>query len=164
MLPPSTIMSGSMIAVSDRRPKAKSLADDRRRTAEKLAEADFAITQFFFDAHHYFDLVTTLHDLGVDWVYLSPILDGINGIGPSASAKILAERKKGDFKDWADFTARVKGIKDSKAKKLSAAGLTVNGAAYKGEAPAAVDIKSKIEENKARAKAKDEKNGEVAKK
>ena len=28
-----------------------------RRTAEKLAEADFAITQFFFDARHYFDLV-----------------------------------------------------------------------------------------------------------
>lgn len=58
----------------------------------------------------------------------------------------------------------MKGIKDAKAKKLSAAGLTVNGAAYKGEAPAAVDIKSKIAENKAKAKPKDEKSAEVAKK
>ncbi|MEP6825186.1 MAG: helix-hairpin-helix domain-containing protein [Ramlibacter sp.] len=91
-------------------------------------------------------------------------LDGVNGIGPSASAKILTERKKGDFKDWADFTVRVKGIKDAKAKKLSAAGLTVNGAAYKGEAPAAVDIKSKIAENKAKAKTKDEKSADVARK
>lgn len=80
-------------------------------------------------------------------------LDGIKGIGPKASAKIIAERKKGDFKDWADFTTRVKGVKDARAKKLSAEGLTVNGAAYKGEAPQAVDIKGKIAEKKA-AKAK----------
>lgn len=91
-------------------------------------------------------------------------LDGVNGIGPSYSAKILAERKKGDFKDWADFTTRIKGIKDAKAKKLSDAGLTVNGAPYKGEAPAAADIKSKIAENKAKAKAKDEKTADAAKK
>jgi len=75
-------------------------------------------------------------------------LDGIKGIGPKASGKIVAERKKGDFKDWADFTNRVKGIKDAKAKKLSAEGLTVNGAAYNGEAPKAVDIKGKIAEKK----------------
>ncbi|RYG07153.1 MAG: helix-hairpin-helix domain-containing protein [Burkholderiales bacterium] len=91
-------------------------------------------------------------------------LDAVNGIGPSASAKILTERKKGDFKDWGDFTTRVKGIKDAKAKKLSAAGLTVNGEAYKGEAPQAADIKSKIAENKAKAKAKEEKTADVAKK
>src|SRR3954447_1444556 len=54
-------------------PKAASLPDDRRRTAEKLAEADFAITQFFFDARHYFDLIGTLHDLGVD----KPVIPGI---------------------------------------------------------------------------------------
>ncbi len=94
-------------------------------------------------------------------------LDGIKGIGPSVSAKIVTERKKGEFKDWADFTSRVKGIKDAKAKKLSDAGLTVNGAAYKGEAPAAADIKGKIAENKekAKAKAKDDKPAaETAKK
>ncbi|MBC7434673.1 MAG: helix-hairpin-helix domain-containing protein [Bdellovibrionales bacterium] len=75
-------------------------------------------------------------------------LDGVKGIGPTASSRILAERKKGEFKDWRDFTTRVKGIKDAKAKKYSAEGLTVNGAAYKGEAPPAEDIKSKIEAKK----------------
>ena len=80
-------------------------------------------------------------------------LDGIKGVGPSASAKILAERKKGDFKNWADFTSRVKGVKDARAKKLSAEGLTVNGAAYNGEAPKAVDIKGKVAEKKAAAEA-----------
>jgi competence protein ComEA len=83
-------------------------------------------------------------------------LDGIKGIGPKASGKIIAERKKGDFKNWADFTTRVKGIKDARAKKLSGEGLTVNGAAYNGEAPQAVDIRGKIEAKKA-AKAEDAK-------
>ena len=46
---------------------------DRRHTAEKLAEADFAITQFFFDADHYFDLVESLRGLGVD----KPVIPGI---------------------------------------------------------------------------------------
>ncbi len=91
-------------------------------------------------------------------------LDGVKGIGPKASERIIAERKKGDFKDWADFTTRVKGVKDAKAKKLSAEGLTVNGAAYKGEAPAAANIKDKIAENKAKAKAKDEKPAAEVKK
>jgi len=54
-------------------------------------------------------------------------LDGIKGIGPSTSKAILDERKKGEFKDWADFESRVKGIGDKSAAKLSAAGLTVNG-------------------------------------
>jgi competence protein ComEA len=87
-------------------------------------------------------------------------LDGIKGIGPKASSQILAERKKGEFKDWGDFTTRVKGIKDAKAQKLSDAGLTVNGAAYKGEAPKAENIKAKIAEkkaDKAAANAKDAK-------
>lgn len=56
-------------------------------------------------------------------------LDGIKGIGPSKSSMILEERKKGAFKDWSDFEARVKGIGVKSAVKLSDAGLTVNGKA-----------------------------------
>ena len=37
-------------------------------------------------------------------------LDGIKGIGPAISTKILDERKKGNFKDWNDFIERVKGV------------------------------------------------------
>ena len=83
-------------------------------------------------------------------------LDGIKGIGPAISAKIVDERKKGDFKDWNDFIERVKGVGDQNAVKFSAEGLTVGGASYKGAAPAAKkDAKpaaAKTEEKKAEAK------------
>jgi competence protein ComEA len=64
-------------------------------------------------------------------------LDGIKGIGPSLSGKIVDERKKSNFKDWPDFISRVKGMGDKNAAKFSSEGLTVNGAGFKGEAPAA---------------------------
>jgi competence protein ComEA len=87
-------------------------------------------------------------------------LDGIKGIGPSISSKIVDERKKGNFKDWADFIERVKGIGDGNAAKFSAEGLTVGGAAFKGAAvaPAAAKkddkpaVAAKAEEKKAEAK------------
>ncbi|MDP2367858.1 ComEA family DNA-binding protein [Rhodoferax sp.] len=59
-------------------------------------------------------------------------LDGIKGIGPAISTKILDERKKGNFKDWNDFIERVKGVGEGNAAKFSANGLTVNGAGFKG--------------------------------
>ena len=68
-------------------------------------------------------------------------LDGIKGIGPGISTKILDERKKGNFKDWNDFIERTKGVGEGNAAKFSAEGLTVNGAGYKG-APAAPAAKT----------------------
>jgi competence protein ComEA len=62
-------------------------------------------------------------------------LDGITGIGPTMSKAILAERKQhGDFKDWRDLQARVKGIGKRNSQKFSEAGLTVNGASRSGTA------------------------------
>ncbi|MDD5030274.1 MAG: helix-hairpin-helix domain-containing protein [Rhodoferax sp.] len=58
-------------------------------------------------------------------------LDSIKGIGPGTSSKILDQRKKAKFKDWADLIARVKGIGDKKAQQFSEQGLTVQGAAFK---------------------------------
>lgn len=64
-------------------------------------------------------------------------LDGVKGVGPAVSKSIIDERKKGgDFKDWADFEKRVKGIGEKSSSKLSQAGLTVNGQS-KPNAPAA---------------------------
>ena len=63
-------------------------------------------------------------------------LDGIKGIGPGISGKIVDERKKGNFKSWEDFIGRVKGIGEGNAAKFSAEGLTVGGAGYKGAAAA----------------------------
>lgn len=53
-------------------------------------------------------------------------LDSVRGLGPSATARILAAREQAVFKDWADLMQRVKGIKPRTAAKLSDAGLTVN--------------------------------------
>jgi len=63
-------------------------------------------------------------------------LDGIKGIGPAMSKRILDARKTGEFKDWPDFMQRIKGVKEKKAEKLSAEGLTVNGQAFGGQASA----------------------------
>ena len=65
-------------------------------------------------------------------------LDGVKGIGPTISKAIIAERtKNGDFKDWADFQKRVKGIGDKNSTKLSQAGLVVNGQAKQGASASA---------------------------
>jgi competence protein ComEA len=61
-------------------------------------------------------------------------LDGVKGIGPVMSKRILDERKKGKFKDWPDLVARVKGLGDSSAARLSAEGLTVDGKEFKAAA------------------------------
>jgi competence protein ComEA len=54
-------------------------------------------------------------------------LDSVKGVGPAMSKQILDERAKGEFKDWADFQKRVKGVGDKRAAKLSSAGLVVAG-------------------------------------
>src|SRR4051812_50119082 len=64
-------------------------------------------------------------------------LDTVKGIGPATATKIVEERKNGAFKDWPDLVARVKGIGDKNAAKMSEGGLTVNGAAMSGAAAAA---------------------------
>jgi competence protein ComEA len=62
-------------------------------------------------------------------------LDGVKGLGPSQTARILQAREKGRFKDWADFMARVKGIKPATATKLSTNGLTVGDQPFTPPAP-----------------------------
>ncbi len=85
-------------------------------------------------------------------------LEALKGVGPGIATKILDERKKGAFKDWADMVDRVKGVGEGSAAKLSAEGLTVNGAAFKptAAAPAAKKDEAKVAkaEMKADAKAK----------
>lgn len=66
-------------------------------------------------------------------------LDGIKGIGPVMSGKILTERKQGNFKSWSDFITRVKGIGQVNAEKFSNQGLTVGGTAFKTEAATSKD-------------------------
>ncbi|WP_137895490.1 helix-hairpin-helix domain-containing protein [Ramlibacter sp. 2FC] len=81
-------------------------------------------------------------------------LDGIKGIGPGISGKILDERKKGSFKDWNDFIERVKGIGEANAIKFSAEGMTVNGAGFQPSAAAPAAKKEEKKDAKAEAKMK----------
>jgi competence protein ComEA len=78
-------------------------------------------------------------------------LDGVKGVGPSMSKMILDERAKGEFKDWADFRQRVKGVGDKKAMKLSEAGLVVNGKPMEG----AATKPAKAEKTSAKAESRD---------
>jgi len=54
-------------------PRSKDLASDRAHLAKKLDAADFAVTQFFFDAQEWVRLVGELAELGVE----KPVLPGI---------------------------------------------------------------------------------------
>ena len=106
-------------------PHSPSLADDRRHTAEKLAEADFAITQFFFDADHYFELVEALRAHGVD----KPVIPGIMPVTSIASVKRMAELQGSEFPAWlltkleaaGDDPAAVRAVGIAEATSLCAA-------------------------------------------
>lgn len=69
-------------------------------------------------------------------------LDSVKGVGPSMSKAIIDERAKGEFKDWADFQKRVKGVGDKRAAKLSEAGLQVNGMSKDGAPMGKADEKA----------------------
>jgi methylenetetrahydrofolate reductase (NADPH) len=77
-------------------PRSPSRESDRQHTAEKLHEADFAITQFFFDPAHYFDLVDSLRALGID----KPVIAGIMPATSLNSIKRMAELQGSEFPGW----------------------------------------------------------------
>jgi methylenetetrahydrofolate reductase (NADPH) len=90
-------------------PRSPSLESDRVHTAEKLAEADFAITQFFFEADHYFELVDSLHRLGVD----KPVIPGIMPVLSLAGIKRMSELQGSQFPEW--FAEKLNAVGDDAA-------------------------------------------------
>ena len=54
-------------------PRSPDRTTDRRLLAEKLAQADFGMTQFFFDVEHYRRLVEELAELGCT----TPVIPGV---------------------------------------------------------------------------------------
>jgi len=87
-------------------PRSPSKAADRLHTAEKLAEADFAITQFFFEAAHYFDLVEGLRAHGVT----KPVIPGIMPATTIRSIRRMAELQGSEFPRW--LAARLEAVAD----------------------------------------------------
>jgi len=90
-------------------PRSASVESDRRHTAAKIAEADFAITQFFFDARHYFDLIESLRALGVD----KPVIPGIMPVLSLAGTKRMSEMQGSEFPDW--FMKKLRAVEDDAA-------------------------------------------------
>ena len=74
-------------------------------------------------------------------------LDGIKGIGPGLSGRILQERHSAPFKDWADFIGRVGGVGNKSAVNFSKEGLTVNGKKYSAAAAAKAEAKNNKKHN-----------------
>jgi methylenetetrahydrofolate reductase (NADPH) len=77
-------------------PRAASRSADRRHLADKLRLADFAITQFFFEAEHYFALVDELDALGVN----RPVIPGIMPVTNRAQVRRMAELSGAAFPAW----------------------------------------------------------------
>lgn len=62
-------------------------------------------------------------------------LDGLRGIGPPFTRRLLEARQHQSFKDWQDLIARVSGMGPGIAKSLSEQGLTVQGRSYEPDQP-----------------------------
>jgi competence protein ComEA len=56
-------------------------------------------------------------------------LDGLRGLGPAFTRRVMAERDIRPFTDWPDLMRRVSGMGRVTAGKLAAQGLTVSGQA-----------------------------------
>ncbi len=77
-------------------PRSPDRGDDRRHLASKLARADFAITQFFFEVDHYVALVDELADLGVT----KPVIPGIMPVTNLAQVSRMAQMSGTVIPSW----------------------------------------------------------------
>ena len=77
-------------------PRSPDRVSDRKYLASKLASADLAITQFFFDLDVYVRMVNELSDLGVT----KPILPGIMPVTNKGQIRRMAELSGAAFPSW----------------------------------------------------------------
>jgi methylenetetrahydrofolate reductase (NADPH) len=77
-------------------PRSPDRDTDRRHLARKLERADFAITQFFFEADHYARMVEELAALGCT----KPVLPGIMPVTNKGQIKRMAELSGAAFPGW----------------------------------------------------------------
>jgi methylenetetrahydrofolate reductase (NADPH) len=86
-------------------PRSPSKESDRYYTAAKLAEADFAITQFFFEPEHYFDLVDGLRAHGVE----KPVVAGIMPVESLNAITRMSKLQGSEFPEWLERKLRAVG-------------------------------------------------------
>lgn len=87
-------------------PDSPDLATDRRLLAKKLAVADFAVTQFFFEVELYQALVEDLHALGCE----TPVIPGVMPVTDVRQIERFAALSGAAFPTWlADRLHAVEG-------------------------------------------------------
>jgi methylenetetrahydrofolate reductase (NADPH) len=91
-------------------PKSHSRESDRQHLAAKLRLADFAITQFFWTADHYFRMRDELDALGVD----TPVIPSLFPIINAATAKRFTEMNGAAWPEW--LNARLDPVADNPAE------------------------------------------------
>jgi methylenetetrahydrofolate reductase (NADH) len=83
---------------------------DRQHQAAKLAKADFAVTQFFFEIEHYCALIDDLDRLGVS----KPVIPGIMPVTNVSQIERFAKLSGADFPVW--LAERLHGVADDPAE------------------------------------------------
>jgi methylenetetrahydrofolate reductase (NADPH) len=87
-------------------PASTDRATDRRRQAEKLAQADFGISQFFFEAGVWFEFLDDLREHDVT----TRVIPGIMPVLNVKSVKRMAEMSGADFPVWLE--RRLRAVED----------------------------------------------------
>jgi methylenetetrahydrofolate reductase (NADPH) len=83
-------------------PASTDRSADRHRQAEKLARAEFGISQFFFEADVWFGFLDDLRELGVT----TPVIPGIMPVLNVKSVKRMAEMSGAAFPRWLEDRLR----------------------------------------------------------
>jgi methylenetetrahydrofolate reductase (NADPH) len=83
-------------------PASKIRSEDRRRQAEKLAQADFGLSQFFFEAHVWFEFLDELRELGVT----TTVIPGIMPVLNVKAVKRMSEMSGAAFPKWLEDKLR----------------------------------------------------------
>ena len=98
-------------------PRSPDRATDRQYLADKLAAADFAITQFFFDIDHYSMMVDELAALGVT----KPVLPGIMPISNLGQITRMAHMSGAEVPGWVIETMEKAGDDLDEAERVGVA-------------------------------------------
>jgi methylenetetrahydrofolate reductase (NADPH) len=108
----ATAGAGTSVGVAahpEGHPSSPTLAEDRRHLAAKLEAADFAVTQFFFDADDYLRLVEDLAALDCH----RPVLPGIMPVTNLAQIERFAALSGATFPVW--LADRLQAVGDDPA-------------------------------------------------
>ena len=93
-------------------PRSTDRAEDRRHLAEKLRLSDLGVTQFFFDADHYFSMLDDLDRLGCT----TPVHPGIMPMSNPAGVRRMTAMAGATFPE--ELAARVEAANEDDRHKI----------------------------------------------